>query len=231
MRLETVLISAVAIIALGACGASDEMGVSSSKTSAATDCPPEQKGNGIMVSSRYDIDDVMAANSWRDEMYSKACAGDLAAYVPNMPDGFGLVPTVQPYIMNNDQVYLHYGEIPTKRIDEMSGQPNVPRDMDSIDIEIRRFSADELAVARRWLAENPSEYFTAEIDSQPVYMINGLGMDRIGKGDKLLTALHAFLDEGVVLRVHHSSLYSQHGGVSISPLVETVMSDMLNNDQ
>ena len=236
MRIETILASAAAIFALGACGGSAEnpsngAGAANNEgTRAAGACPPVQKGNGIAVESRFDYDDLLDSNRWRDEMYSKSCAGSLAAYVPDLPEGFGVVPTMQSYIMNEDQVYLSYGEIPEPRIDELSGQPNVPADLDRIDVEVRRFSTDELAEAKAWLAANPKDYMTAEINGETVYLVNGLGFGRMGKGDKLLTALQVFQDNGVVLRVSHRSLYTSAGGLTISPLVERVMSDMLAPD-
>ena len=233
MRFKTALALAAATIALGACGGSAENpsnGSGERSAVASGDCPPVQKGNGIAVGSRFDYDDLLDSNRWRDEMYSKSCAGSLAAYVPELPDGFGVVPTTKPYIMNEDQVYLSYGEIPEPRIDEMSGQPNVPADLDRIDVEVRRFSADELAEAKEWLAANPKDYVTAEINGETAYLVNGFGFGRMGKGDKLLTALQVFQDNGVVLRVSHRSLFNSAGGLTISPLVERVMSDMLSAD-
>lgn len=232
MRWVQVFVTVAAATALTACGVAGNDGGEAKGTAQAGDknCPPAQKGNGIAVSSRFDYDDLLDSNRWRDEMYSKSCAGALAAYVPDLPDGFGVVPTVRPYIMNEDQVYLSYGEIPEPRIDEESGQPNVPADLDRIDIEIRRFSAEELTEARTWLAANPKDYVTAEIGGETVYLVNGLGFGRMGKGDKLLTALQVFKDNGVVLRVSHRSLFNSAGGLSISPLVDGVMSDMLAAD-
>lgn len=230
MRLDTILVGLTATIALGACGGGSDApnGGGGESAAKAGNCPPVQKGDGILASSRFDYEDLLESNSWRDEMFSRSCAGSLGAYVPDMPEGYGLVPTVQPYIMNEDQVYLSFGEIPDPRIDETSGQARVPMDMDRIDLEIRRFSADELSEARTWLAANPGEYFTAEVAGETVYLVNGLGFGRMGKGDKMLTALQAFLDNGVVLRVSHKSLFNPNGGVNISPLVERVMSDMLD---
>ncbi|MEO1660457.1 MAG: hypothetical protein AAFR51_05680 [Pseudomonadota bacterium] len=229
MRLVQVFVTFAAVSALNACGVAgdDSAGAKGTAQAGEINCPPAQKGNGIAVSSRFDYDDLLDSNRWRDEMYSKSCAGSLAAYVPDLPEGFGVVPTVQPYIMNEDQVYLSYGEIPEPLIDEESGQPNVPADLDRIDIEVRRFSADELTEARTWLAANPKDYVTAEIDGETVYLVNGLGFGRMGKGDRLLTALQVFQDNGVVLRVSHRSLFNSAGGLSISPLVDGVMSDML----
>lgn len=226
MRLVSVLASVTAITALGACGGSSNGSASADRKVAEGECPPAQKGKGIAAGSRYNYDDRIASNEWRDAMYSKSCAGSLAAYVPDLPDGYGLVPTIWPYIMNENQVYLSYGEIPEPRMDEVSGQPNVPLDLDRIDIEVRRFSPDELTQAKTWLSANPQDYLTAEVDGKTVYLVNGLGFGRMGKGDKLLTALQMFQDNGVVLRVSHRSLYNSAGGVTISPLVEQVMSDM-----
>lgn len=234
MRFGFLFVSVAAVVALGACGGNSENDsamdpAKANKISQGT-CPAVQKGNGIAVGSRIDYDDLLDSNTWRDEMFSESCAGGLAAFVPSLPEGFGVIPTVQPYIMNDNQVYLAYGEIPDPRIDAMSGQPNIPSNMDRIDIEIRRFTPDELEAAKTWLSANPDEFFSAEINGQTAYLVNGMGFGRVGKGDKLLTALQIFRDDGVVLRVNHRSLYNQTGGVNISPLVERIMVDMLTPD-
>jgi len=223
MRLGTVIASTLAIIALGACGGS---GGSSSQSSAAADCPPEQKGNGIMVSSRYDYDDLLEANKWRTEMFPAACAGSLSALVPDMPDGFGVKPTHKPYVMNDEQVYVAYARLadPLYLDDETA---NIPMDLETIEYEIVRFSDDEWKTLTDWMTANPDSFLSGDVAGQDVHLIGGFGSGRPGKGDRLATSLHALLDGNIVVRISHKDLFSQRGGLDVPPLVETVLGDII----
>lgn len=223
---QHLLISA-AIICLAACGGTSEGGNGSATRSAgAIDCPPEQKGNGIMVSSRYDYEDILEANSWREEMYPSACAGALANLVPDLPEGFGVKPTHKPYVMNDNHVYFAYAELPEPLYLE-EGVPNQPRDMEMIEYEIVRFSSDEIATLKTWMTANPDNYLTSSVRGHDVHLIGGFGSGRPGKGDRLATSLHAFLDNNIVVRISHKSLFTQRGGLEIAPLVESVLGDIL----
>ena len=226
MRLETVFVSAIAIIALGACGGSDGPGASSSNASAAADCPPEQKGNGIMVSSRYDYEDLIEANRWRTEMFPAACAGSLAALVPDMPDGFGVKPTNKPYVMNDEQVYVAYAQLADPLyLDEDNA--NVPIDLETIEYEIVRFTDEERKTLTEWMTANPDSYLSGSVAGHDVHLIGGFGSGRPGKGDRLATSLHALLDDNIVVRVSHKGLFSQRAGLDVPPLVETVLGDII----
>ncbi|MFN3211990.1 MAG: hypothetical protein ACE37M_02685 [Henriciella sp.] len=226
MRLETALVSAVATIALGACGGGNAPGVSGSKTSAATDCPPEQKGNGVMVSSRYDYEDLIEANKWRTEMFPAACAGSLAALVPDLPSGFGVKPTHKPYVMNDEQVYVAYARlVEPLYLDEETA--NVPIDVETIEYEIVRFTDEERTTLADWMTANPDSYLSGSVAGHDVYLIGGFGSGRPGKGDRLATSLHALLDDNIVVRISHKDLFSQRAGLDVPPLVETVLKDII----
>ncbi|GAB5454763.1 MAG: hypothetical protein Hens2KO_09920 [Henriciella sp.] len=226
MRLETALVSAAAIIALGACDGSNELSVSSSNTSAAADCPPEQKGEGIMVSSRYDYEDLIEANKWRTEMFPAACAGKLSALVPDLPNGFGVKPTHKPYVMNDEQVYVAYARlVEPLYLDEETA--NVPVDLETIEYEIVRFTDEERKTLSDWMTANPDSYLSDSVAGHDVHFIGGFGSGRPGKGDRLGTSLHALLDNNIVVRISHKDFFSQGGGLDVPPLVETVLGDII----
>lgn len=194
---------------------------------ASADCPPIQKGNGIMVSSRYDYDDLQKANQWRTDMFPASCAGSLASMIPDLPDGFGVAPTTKPFIMTEDHVHLGYGELPEELFLE-DGITNYPPNLNLIEFEIVRFTDDEMKTIRDWMDANPKNYMTGEVRGEPVYLIGGFGTGRPGKGDRLATSLHAFPSDNLVVRVSHKSLFTQRGGLELSPLVERVMGDILD---
>ena len=226
MRLETFFLSAAAILALGACGGGSESEVSGSSKAAASDCPPDQKGNGIMVSSRYDYEDLIDANKWRLEMFPATCAGSLADLVPDLPSGFGVKPTHKPYVMNDNQVYVAYARLvePLYLDDENA---NVPIDVETVEYEIVRFTDEERTTLTDWMSSNPDSYLSGTVAGHDVYLIGGFGSGRPGKGDRLGTSLHALLDDNIVVRISHKGLFSQRGGLDVPPLVETVLGDII----
>lgn len=224
--MRTILAASLASVLLAACGGSSEPGPSASQKAATADCPPEQKGNGVMVSSRYDYEDLLEANKWRTEMFPAACAGSLAALVPDLPDGFGVKPTHKPYIMNDEQVYIAYARLTDPLyLDEETA--NVPVDIETVEYEIVRFSDDEMKTLTDWMSANPDSYLTSSVAGQEVHLIGGFGSGRPGKGDRLATSLHALLDGNIVVRISHKDLFSQRGGLDVPPLVETVLGDII----
>lgn len=218
----------VSVIGLTGCGEEPETNAASNTASA--DCPPNRKGNGVAVSSRYDYQNLLAANRWRKEMFPRACAGPLGALVPDLPMGYGVRPTNRPYIMTNEQVHLAYATLPDPLYLE-EDMPNIPQDLDTIEYEIVRYSNDEIAKLRDWMAQNPKDYLTGDVQGTPVYLIGGFGTGRPGKGDRIATSLHVPLEDNIVVRVSHKSLFSQRGGLDISPLVETIVGDIINRSK
>lgn len=209
---------------LVACGGQsfDETGAGSETANA--DCPPVQKGNGIAVSSRFNYDDLLESNRWRDTLYARDCAGALGALIPDLPSGYGVIPTVRPYVMNEQQVYLAYAPLPDPLyIDEV---PNIPLDIKRMDFEIVQFSADEMSKLKAWMAQNPSDFFSGQVGSREVYLIGGFAATRPGKGDRLSTALHLLLENNTVVRISHKSLFTQTPGLVVSPIVESFVQDI-----
>ena len=236
MQRPSILLLALATVAMSACGDENDSSRDSSSAngaklaSASGDCPARQKGNGLSVSSRYDVEELIESNKWRTEMFSKTCAGALQDRVPDLPEGFGVIPTVKPYLMGDDHVYLGYAELPETLISEMTGQAFVPNNMEPVFFEIRRLPDEEMQIIKDWIASNPSEYFISEVRGQTVYLVGGFGLGRTAKGDRVSTSLQAFLDNNLVLRVTHKSLYDTPGQVTISPLVERIMGEMIAAD-
>lgn len=132
--------------------------------------------------------------------------------------------------MNNEQVHLAYAALPDPLYLE-EDIPNVPLDTDTIEYEIVRYSNAEIASLRGWMAENPTDYFTGDVQGTPVYLLGGFGTNRPGKPDRIATSLHILLDDNIVVRVSHKSLFSQRGGLDISPLVETIVSDIIDRSK
>ncbi|MEL6859899.1 MAG: hypothetical protein AAFO74_16040, partial [Pseudomonadota bacterium] len=121
--LKQSFIGAMACV-LAACGGQSFDDAGSGSKLANADCPPAQKGDGLLVSSRFNYDDLLESNKWRETMFARDCAGDLGKLIPDLPAGFGVIPTVRPYIMNEQQVYLAYAPLPDPLYnDEM---PNIP---------------------------------------------------------------------------------------------------------
>jgi hypothetical protein len=227
-RVVTSLISICIMAGLTACGDEDASGVSgSARDDTAAYCPPDKKGNGIMVSSRFDIDDVLSAQKWRRDMFPKSCAGTLADLVPDLPDGYGIPPAARPYTMNSDQVYLAYAE--TKGVpDGADIQTGIPRDNDVLYFEISRYTPEEYAQLTQWMADNPGDYLDRSIDGQTLYLMGGVGIffgQRKINVPRGLTALYD--DSQIVIRMSHASLFNPIPDQPIGASAEALMRDIL----
>lgn len=227
-RLVTSLMSLFTVAGLTACGddgASAVPGSASGDTSAY--CPPDQKGNGIKVSSRFDIDDVLSAQKWRRDMFPKSCAGTLAELVPDLPIGYGIPPATRPYTMNSDQVYLAYAE--TKGVpDGADIQTGIPKGNDVLYFEISRYTPDEYAQLKQWMADNPGDYLDRSIDGQTLYLMGGVGIyfgQRKINVPRGLTALYD--DSQIVIRMSHASLFNPLPDQPIDASAEALMRDIM----
>ena len=188
------------------------------------DCPPVRKGDGLMVGTRFDYEDLAEMNSWRETLFERSCAGALGDLIPDLPAGHGLVPDPRPYIMNDTQVYLSYAPLPDPLyFDEIA---NVPADLDRFSFEIVQFSDDEMTKLQTWLAQNPDSYVSGRVADQDVYLLGGFASIRPGKGDRLATSLHLFVGKNTVVRISHKSLFTQTPGLQISPIVESYIQDI-----
>lgn len=214
----------VAAALLVACGGPNLGDTASASNATKSDCPPVQKGNGLMVGSRFDYDDLAKMNSWRETLFARSCAGALGDLIPDLPAGHGVVPDTRPYIMNDSQVYLSYAPLPDPLyVDEMA---NVPPDLDRINFEIVTFSDEEITKLQTWLDQNPDDVLSGRVADQDVYLLGGFATVRPGKGDRLATSLHFFIGKNTVVRISHKSLFTQTPGMQISPIVESYIRDI-----
>ncbi|MEM1402238.1 MAG: hypothetical protein AAGG55_02800 [Pseudomonadota bacterium] len=220
---RTRLLVATLFVSLGACGDGESTDFGASTTSS---CPPAQKGDGLMVGSRYDYEDLFEANRWRTEMFDASCAGDLAFMTPVLPSGWGVMPAPKPYVMNDEQIYLRIAELPTP-LYNAEDQANVPPTLNNVGLEVVKFAPDELDKLRSWMAENEGAYLASKVDGHPVYLMGGGATGRPGKGDRLSVGLVAVFDSGLIVKVSHKNLYSQMGGLEINGITRSVMSDLI----
>lgn len=214
-------VTAGAVI-LTACG----NGESVRAMSTSGDCPPEQKGDGLMVSSRYNIDDLLSANEWRSDMFDRDCAGTLAALVPGLPDGYGVMPAMKPYIMNSDHIFLTYAEMKGE-LKNAEGDAMVPTGNDQISFEIVRFTREEIQTLRSWMAANEGEYLKRSMNGNPVYLMGALATMRPGKRDRIGSGLIAVYDSGLVVRLSHRGVFSQTPDAPMPAIVTELMRDIM----
>lgn len=222
MLKQSLFVAAAALLV--ACGGATKDDNASTAGNINADCPPVQKGSGLMVGSRFDYEDLAEMNTWRDTLFSRSCAGALGDLIPDLPDGHGVVPDSKPYIMNDSQVYLSYAPLPDPLfLDEVA---NVPPDLDRISFEIVRFSEEETTKLQTWLEQNPDDFLSGRVADQDVYLLGGFATLRSGKGDRLATSLHFFIGDNTVVRISHKSLFTQTTGLQISPIVESYIRDI-----
>ena len=196
-------------LTLTACGGGNEaVGEDGSKSAAnrSAECPPEQKGDGIMVSSRWDYEAIQKAQNWQTEIPPRSCAGSLSRYVPEFPEGYGLAPSHRPYVMNDNQVFLTVAELPEQLVNE-HGTANVPQGLQMLSVEILRYTGDEIAKLQTWMENNPDSYRTTQVDGKAAYLMGGMALTRLEKKDRLASGLVVILDDNVVVKVFHPDVY------------------------
>jgi hypothetical protein len=212
------------LLALSACG--DEGANDGTRAGTAEYCPPDVKGQGVMVSSRYDYEDLLAAGKWRDTMFPRDCAGTLGAILPDLPPGYGVAPNVRPYIMNSEHVFLRYAE--TKgAVDNPDGPSAIPAGNDIIAFEISRYSQDELGQLRTWMADNPDDFLTRTVDGKTVYLLAGVGVFFQDRTTRVPAGLTAIYDSGLIIRANHPSMFTNRRDDPIAPQALALMSDMM----
>lgn len=192
-------------------------------------CPPERKGDGLMVSQRYDLDDVVAAGQWREDIPPRSCAGELGALLPDFPDNYGLAPASKPYVMNNQQVHIAVGELPDPLVTE-NGVANYPSDHPVIQVELLRYTPEEMSKVRDWMLENPGSYRTYPINGTDTHLIGyEMALVRPGKTDRIAAGLIVLLDGNIVAKVSHPDLFKYDEGIfEPGSIVYRTMSDILN---
>ncbi|MEM7728439.1 MAG: hypothetical protein AAF311_04105 [Pseudomonadota bacterium] len=225
-RLIVVAAVATALTSLSGCGEENGEPSSRSAPGQAEYCPPDKKGSGISVASRYDYEDLLEAGKWRTEIFPRRCAGELGAIVPDLPDGYGLAPSSRPYIMNADHIYLEYADMEGV-VDNGEAMDNVPQGNDRIFFEISRYSADELARLRQWMAENPDNYLTRTVDGQTVYLMAGVGIFFQERTIRVPAGLTAIYDNGLLIRLSHASMFTRDRDAPVDPLALGLFRDMM----
>jgi len=212
------------LLAVSGCGDDDANG--GAALGSAAYCPPDVKGQGITVSSRYDYEDLLAAGKWRDEMFPRDCAGTLGAIVPDLPDGYGVAPNGRPYIMNSDQVFLRYAET-QGAVDNPDGPSSIPTENDLIAFEISRYSEEELAMLRDWMDDNPGDFLTRTVDGKTVYLMAGIGVYFQDRTVRVPSGLTAIYDSGLILRVNHPSMFTRDRDAQFAPQAEALLAEMM----
>jgi len=215
---------AASLLALSACGDEDQGG--GSKGGSTAYCPLDKSGEGSVVSSRYEYQDLLEAGKWRSEIFPRDCAGALGALIPDIPDGYGLAPNSRPYIMNPEHVFLRYAE--TKgAVDNPDGPSSIPPGNSIISFEISRYSPEELAMLRQWMLDNPSDFLTRTVDGETVYLMAGVGIFFQQRTIRVPAGLTAIYDDGLLIRLNHSSMFSNQRDTPVDPTALSLMIEMI----
>ena len=199
---------------LSACGGSGDGGTGNFASSGdrGAECPPEQKGDGLMVGSRWNFEDLEKAQNWQVEIPPSSCAGALGELIPDFPAGYGLMPNNKPYVMNNQQVYLLVAEVPDQLKNEYGGA-FIPENHAGLGMEILRFTSDEKSKTRTWMEANPGSYRTTEVDGHEVYLMSAVALARPNKRDRMGGGLVALLSDNIVVKLTHPEVYRQDSDV------------------
>ncbi|MEM1088002.1 MAG: hypothetical protein AAGH90_09740 [Pseudomonadota bacterium] len=219
-----------ATITLSACGGSSTGG-SGSTAADASACPPKLVNpNSLSVSGRYEggIEAIMDWNKWRTSLPPRDCAGSLGPIIPELPEGFGVAPSNTPPIMSDDQVYISYGRMPANLEPGPDAiAPPMPLDGDQIDIEIVRWSKEEVESFERYikLKREGSDYLRYNLNGQTVYSIAGPGYFPLS--DRMMRGLVMSYGPEIRVKVFHKDIYKTRNDIFAEPSVfKTVLESM-----
>ena len=211
MDMRKTLLASCCWLLLSACGSAGKDGTGQAEAGSAggersAECPPVRKGDGVLVSSRWDFEDLERFQNWQETIPPANCAGALGKLIPDFPEGYGLTPNNKPYVMNNEHVYLLLAKVPDQLKNEYGGA-YIPENMTKLGLEILRFTPEEISKAKGWMADNPDGYRTTEVNGLEVYIMGAMALIRPGKPSRMGGGLVAFLDENIVVKIKHPDVF------------------------
>lgn len=193
------------LVILSACGESGTDPSSPDASAMDTNCPPAPKSGLSGIQRAGGMDSFEKYSKWQIALPPKSCAGELASYIPDLPDGYGLPPSVRPPIVTPGHVYLKYVEIPPLTGDqalEMISFGNQPQ----FEFEIVKLTNEEATKFRDWFKENKASYREYPIEDRMFYALGGGGWYM--PGNKLSGGIGTILDNNVLIKFTMPKIYA-----------------------
>jgi len=177
----------------------------SSQKAASSDCPPVSKPGLSAIQRAGGLESLEKYGKWQTELPPKSCAGGLASYIPDLPEGYGLPPSTRPPIMNDNHVYLKYVEIPENVTGDALDLINFAQ-QPQFEFEIARISDQEKEVFDDWFTKNPKSYSEYVAGGRRFYALGGGGWYM--KGHRLTGGIGVILDNNVMIKFTMPRIYA-----------------------
>lgn len=188
-----------ALTFLSACGSE------STATSRDKDCPPEPSSSLSAIDRMGGLDNLQKYSIWQGSLPPKSCAGSLASYIPDLPDGYGLPPSSKPPIMKEGHVYLRYVKMPISKNGEAPELPNMSL-QPQFEFEIVQLSKQQASTFRKWFKENPSSYSEYLIGNRMFYATGG-GVLYM-QGHRLSGGITTILANNILIKFSMPKMYT-----------------------
>ncbi len=201
LAFKAMLIS-LTMLALSSCGGD---GSATNEVRASSKCPPAPKSGLSAIERAGGLENFEKYSKWQMEIPPKSCAGKLAEFVPDLPEGYGLPPSFKPPIMNDTQVYLKYVKVP---------EANSAQDLETIgygqqpqfEFEILQLSQEKADTFKDWFKENRSSYSEYKVEDRVFYALGGGGWYL--PGTKIIGGIGVILDNNVLIKFTMPNIYS-----------------------
>lgn len=176
-----------------------------------SNCPPAPKPGLSAIERVGGMNSFEKYSQWQTALPPKSCAGDLASFIPDLPPGYGLPPSVRPPLITESHVYLKYVKIPAASNDQslaminFAGQPQ-------FEFEIIQLSNDQAVTFSAWLKNNKQSYTEYPIEGRMFYAVGGGGWYL--PGNKLTGGIGTILDNNVLIKFTMPKIYSDKSVVT-----------------
>lgn len=193
--------SAIALL-LAISGCSND---SSEVADAAASCPPAPKSGLSAIKRAGGVENFEKYRKWQTSLPPESCAGDLAAFIPALPEGYGLPPNVRPPIFNEQHVYLRYVKMPESLQGDALEMFNFAQ-QPQYEFEIVQLTKEQADKFKTWLADNPKSYSEYPIEDRMFYATGG-GVWYM-PGHKLTGGIGTILKNNVLIKVSMPRMYA-----------------------
>jgi hypothetical protein len=187
------------------CGAENQDPLRSDSNALSDRCPPEPENSKSGIQRTQNYASFEPYSRWQKELPPKSCAGSFASYIPDLPAGYGLPPSVRPPLMTEGHVYLKYVQIPENIDDEALELINFAS-KPQFEFEIAQLSSDQANKFKQWLKNNPKSHTIYNIEGRQFYGVGGGGW--YVPGNRLTGGIGTILDNNVLIKFSMPKMYT-----------------------
>ena len=192
----------IVVMAISGCGGDED---SNQNTASDSKCPPQAKSGLSAIQRAGGIESMEKYSKWQTELPPKSCAGSLASYIPDLPEGYGLPPNTRPPIMSDGHVYLKYVQIPDNATGEALDMINFAQ-QPQFEFEIAQLTTDEAKLFTDWFANNPKSYSEYPVEGRMFYATGG-GVWYM-EGHTISGGIGTILDNNVMIKFTMPKMYA-----------------------